>query len=258
MKITERDWDWWAYFWRVIHRQTISRVEEWDRNVARFIIEVLGLRKGDKLLDLGCGSGEHTRYLTHKGIVCTGIEVAPSLVKYAQNRARQEAASVNYMCKDMRRITYKNAFDHCIMVSGTFGSFSNTGNVGLLKKIRRALRLEGTLLLDIRNASYPRVHEESWMSLNGGYLLFKNRYNRITHREGSEYMFIDENGNVNVPTKNLKRASCRLYTVSEMRKMLHSLGFAFLGAYSDFRLPPTNYKPSYKGNIVICVKKLSF
>lgn len=257
MKIIERNWDWWAYFWRVIHRQTIPHIKEWDRNVVRFIIEVLGMRKGDKLLDLGSGSGEHTRALAHEGIVCTGIEIAPSLVKYAQNRARQEAVSPKYICKDMRRIAYKDAFDHCIMVSGTFGFFSDTGNIGLLKKTKRALRLEGTLLLDMRNASYQRVHEESWLSLNGGYLLLRNRYNKVTHREGSEYIFIDEDGNVNVRTKNLKRASCRLYTVSEMKKMLHSVGLAFLGAFCGFRLPPVGYKASYKGNIVIIAKKLS-
>ncbi len=83
MKIIERDWSWWAYFWRVIHRQTIKGIDKWDRNVVNFIIKVLSCKRGDKILDLGPGSGEHTRLLAKKGIKCVGVEIAPSLVSHA-------------------------------------------------------------------------------------------------------------------------------------------------------------------------------
>jgi len=255
MKVIERDWDWWAYFWRVIHRQTIPHIDEWDRNVVRFITKVLDLKKGEKLLDLGCGSGEHTRLLAQKGIVCTGIEIAPSLVKYAQKRARQETVNVKYICKDMRRMMYKNAFDCCIMVSGTFGFFSDTENVKLLKKIQRLLGPKGKLLLDIRNAQHPKIYGKTWMELNGGYLLTDSIYHEETHRESGECIFIDESGDVNVQTEKLKRESHRLYTLSEMKRMLRKVKLRFLDAFCGFRLPPINYRLSYKYNIIIIAEK---
>ncbi len=254
MKIIERDWDWWAYFWRVIHRQTIPHIKQWDRDVVRFITKVLDLKKGEKLLDLGCGSGEHTRLLAQRGIVCTGIEIAPSLVRYAQQKARQETVNVKYVCSDMRRMVCKNAFDYCIMVSGTFGFFSDTENVNLLKKIQLLLRPKGKLLLDIRNAQHPRVNGKTWMHINDGYLLIESIYNEETHREGGKYIFIDESGNVNVQTEKLRRESHRLYTLSEMERMLQRAKLRFLDAFCGFRLPPIDYKALYKGNIVIIAK----
>ncbi|MGB9721511.1 MAG: hypothetical protein ACPL28_08550 [bacterium] len=38
LKIIERDWDWWAYFWRITHRQTLKGIEKWDELVVRFLI----------------------------------------------------------------------------------------------------------------------------------------------------------------------------------------------------------------------------
>lgn len=75
MKVIERNWNWWAYFWRVIHLQTIKGIDKWNRNVVRFIINILGCEKGKRILDLGAGSGEHTRLFAKKGIKCVGVEI---------------------------------------------------------------------------------------------------------------------------------------------------------------------------------------
>ncbi len=257
MNIIERDWDWWAYFWRVLHRQTIPHIEEWDKRVAKFVIEVVGCKRGEKLLDLGSGSGEHTRLLAEKGVVCTGVEIAPSLVRYARRRAKQERLKVNYINRDMRKIDFREEFDYCMMVSGTFGFFSDAGNANILKKMQRALRPGGRLLLDIRNAKYPRKDGKTWMELKEGYLLTESTYDDKTHRESGTYIFIDQKGNVNVQTARLKRESNRLYPLSEVKKMLRHAELNFLNAFCGFRLPPTIYRHSYRHNIVIIAEKTS-
>ncbi len=257
MKVIVRDWDWWAYFWRVHHRQTIHRIEKWDKSVVRFVVKVLGCKRGEKLLDLGSGSGEHTRLLAGKGIVCTGVEIAPSLVKYAQKRAKQERVKVHYIAGDMRRIDFKEEFNYCIMVSGTFGFFSNTDNVDLLRKIQRALRPRGRLLIDIRNAQHPRRNGKTWIELKRGYLLTDSMYDEQTHREGGIYIFIDRSGNVNVQTEALKHESSRLYQLSEMKQMLRNTNLKFAHAFCGFELPPRPYRSSYRHNIVIIAEKIS-
>lgn len=255
MKVVERDWNWWAYFWRVLHRQTIRDIAQWDKKVVRFITKELGCTRGQTVLDLGCGSGEHTRLLARKGVHCTGIEIAPSLLQYARKQARLENATVNYRCMDMRNITYTQHFDLCTMISGTFGFFSDTQNQSLLIKIQRALLPGGKLLLDIRNARVPRKRGTSWMKIHNGYLLMTDRYSAEHKREGGDCLFIDASGNVNVLTKELKRAGSRLYTLSEMKSMLRNAGLTYLHAYCGFQLPPKKYTPSYKNNIVIITEK---
>ena len=51
-----------------------------DTEAARFLDELiarLGLRRGARALDLGCGAGRHSKYLASKGFQVTGMDLAP-------------------------------------------------------------------------------------------------------------------------------------------------------------------------------------
>jgi len=256
MKVIERDWDWWAYFWRVIHRQTIKGIDKWDKDVTRFIIEVLGCKKGEKILDLGCGSGEHTRFLAKRGLKCIGIDIAPSLIRYAKKKIREKRAKVEYIVKDMREINYKDEFDYCIMISGTFGFFSDVQNYMLLAKIKKALKPKGKLLFDIKNARYPRIDRRSWMYINNGYLLSESNFDPGSHSEGGNYIFIDKSGRINIMSEGLKKETSRLYTLSEIKSMLRKAGLKFMSAYAGYRIPPVRHQSSHKHNILLVTQKL--
>lgn len=52
MNVIVNNWGWWAYFWRVIHRQSLKGIEKWDRELVKFVVEILSCRKGESLLDL--------------------------------------------------------------------------------------------------------------------------------------------------------------------------------------------------------------
>ena len=84
------NWDWWAYQFRVIHRRGIAGIDVWDDCLVAFIVHVLGLKPGQRLLDLACGSGVHALRLARYGIEVVGLDVAPSLVRYCVGQAAAE------------------------------------------------------------------------------------------------------------------------------------------------------------------------
>ena len=47
MKSVQREWDWWAYHYRVVHRTQIPGISQWDDDLVDLIVEVLGLRQGE-------------------------------------------------------------------------------------------------------------------------------------------------------------------------------------------------------------------
>lgn len=40
MKVIVHNWDWWAYFWRVIHRQRLKGIEKWDSELVKFVVKI--------------------------------------------------------------------------------------------------------------------------------------------------------------------------------------------------------------------------
>jgi SAM-dependent methyltransferase len=250
MEIIERDWDWWAYFWRVKHRQTISGIDEYDKKVIEFIIKILGIKPGESLLDLGCGSGEHTRLLAKEGIRCVGIEIAPSLVKYAKNKAKEEKIEVEYIQKDMREIDFCSEFECCILIDGTFGFFNGKANLELLKKIEKALKLGGRLLLDCPNP-YRTIGEgrtKSWWKVENGYVLEKGEFDTKVGGWNCEFFFIDKDGRMNILKGELGWEFTRIYTLPEIRDMLNTAGMQFLKAYENIEFPYEEYKMVKKGD----------
>lgn len=254
----ERDWNWWAYLWRVTHRQKIKGIQEWDEKLVRFVREITGVKPEEKLLDLGCGSGEHTRLLSKEGIECTGVEIAESLVRYAKEKAKEERVKVNYINMDMRNIEFKNEFDCVMLVSGTFGYLSDKENFALLKQIHKALKPKGRLFLDIPNGySFCKKGGRAWQELEGGYLLSSTSFDPNTARliELEQTFYIDKQGNINIPdAKCREHYTLRIYTPSEIRDMLLEVGFVSIQMYGGISISLEELK-SDSSHIDIIAKK---
>jgi len=90
MKSIQRPRDWWAYHYRVVHRNQIPDIAQWDDDLVEMIVDVLDLQPGDRVLELACGSGEHSRRLGRHGMDVLGLDIAPSLVTYCCTKAAEE------------------------------------------------------------------------------------------------------------------------------------------------------------------------
>jgi ubiquinone/menaquinone biosynthesis C-methylase UbiE len=70
-----------------------------NRSNSRMVIELAGIKAGDKVLDVGCGTGSLT--LTAKayagpGGAVYGIDAAPEMIETARNKAAQAGMQVNF------------------------------------------------------------------------------------------------------------------------------------------------------------------
>ncbi|WP_242607955.1 SAM-dependent methyltransferase [Xylanimonas ulmi] len=74
--------------------EAASRTHEVIDRSARWIVEVLGLGHGDRVLDLGCGPGLYACRLAHGGVAVHGVDVSRRSVAHARQVARAEGGSV--------------------------------------------------------------------------------------------------------------------------------------------------------------------
>jgi len=82
---------------RVIHpggRASTDQLLEWAR-----------LRPGDRVLDIGCGTGEHALYLAERGSAVTGVDGAPTAIKKAQGKAKQRGLEVSFEVADALKLS---------------------------------------------------------------------------------------------------------------------------------------------------------
>ncbi len=77
--------------------------------------KLLGLlRKGTKVLDLGCGSGRFSIGAAQLDLNVTGLDITPDAIKAAETRAKKlELGNVHFIVGDMTKIPFNdNEFDY--------------------------------------------------------------------------------------------------------------------------------------------------
>jgi SAM-dependent methyltransferase len=66
--------------------------------------DLLDLRPGDRLLDVGCGDGRHARRLAGQGVHVTGVDVSAELIAAGRAAAGDEGVEVTWHCGDAREL----------------------------------------------------------------------------------------------------------------------------------------------------------
>ena len=91
----------------------------YERGAAEFIAR-LGLRPGEQVLDVACGTGNLALPAARAGALVTGIDIAPNLIEQAQASAAEEGLPVAFEVGDAERLPYADAgFATVVSMFGT-------------------------------------------------------------------------------------------------------------------------------------------
>ena len=80
------------------------------RDVNRFLTN--WIKRGQKVLDLGCGIGVIAQHLRTLGADVTGIDISPRCIEYAKRNVRR----VKFLCRDILKTPIKEKFDVVVMI----------------------------------------------------------------------------------------------------------------------------------------------
>lgn len=121
-----------------------------------FLVGALGLRSGDRVLDVGCGPGRHAHALGRRGIEVVGIDVSERFVAVAGEGA---PPGVTFQRGDARALPFDGEFDAAIsLCQGAFGLGGPVEALGadreVLRGMARALRPGGRLVVSAFSAYF--------------------------------------------------------------------------------------------------------
>lgn len=250
--------EFWAEFFRVKHRRNIEGIEDWDRKLVAHATAILGLREGSRVLDLGCGTGDHARRLAARGISVVGVEIAKVLVRIGNTQAKEAGLPVSLIQGDMREVDFRSEFDACLMVNA-FGTFEDDDNLLVLMKVKEALKSGGSFYIHEANPVH-RISKkwEKWDRVEDGHLLMKSKYDPQSGTETFDFMYLTERGQRIVfaakPEDKGVSMQGKIYTLPETIRLIETAGLSFTGAYGSIELPPQDYSIDSENLIIIGTK----
>lgn len=117
---------------------------------AEKIFSLLGMEKGETLLDIPCGFGRHSLEFSRLGLRVTGVDLNPALISEARASASSENLDVVFLEEDMREFRSAGSFDHIVILFNSFGYFRDREDDSrVLENCFASLKQGGDLLIAI-------------------------------------------------------------------------------------------------------------
>jgi ubiquinone/menaquinone biosynthesis C-methylase UbiE len=124
-----------------------------DQEVA-FLIELLNLQPGKRLLDVGCGPGRHAIGFAKAGLQVTGIDISQRFLDLAAEDARTAGVGAAFFVVDARRMPFDDEFDAVVSIcQGAFGLMGGDDAL-VLRRMAEAAKPGGLVAVTAFSALY--------------------------------------------------------------------------------------------------------
>jgi len=140
--------------------ENASTLDEAQEAKFDLVCKKIGLKKGQKILDIGCGWGSFAKYAAEKyGVSVVGITVSAEQVKLGKELCK--GLPVDIRLQDYRDVNEK--FDHIV----SLGMFEHVGYKNFktyMKVVRRLLKNNGLFLLHTIGGNKSVVFADPWIN----------------------------------------------------------------------------------------------
>lgn len=145
-------------------QETIARTVDW-------LVDYLGLKIGQTVLDLGCGPGLYATRLAQQGLQVTGVDYSQNSIDYATRAANEMGLPIIYHYQDYLTITDTAQYDLVLLIYGDYCPLSPEQRSRLLQNVLRALKPGGHFVLDVTTRALRAKHgqKNGWYVLESGF-----------------------------------------------------------------------------------------
>lgn len=211
-----------------------------------FIVATLGLRPDDRLLEIGCGWGRHTRVLHERGFArLTSVDIAPAMLELA--RAHTAGLDADLRECDFRALTDAGPFDAVLSLydRSCIGFPTEAEDRASLAALRGMLCPGGQLFFGIGDwpVALP-VPRRDWREFAGTVELLE------TLPDAATMTCTDRTTVLDGTARRVYTLTRRHYGLPELRRLLGEAGFAVTGAWHAFDAARP-YGPESEGLFVL-------
>jgi len=221
-----------------------------EKEAATFIdalIDELRPHAHSKMLDLGCGTGRHSKHLASKGFDVTGFDLAASSIRQAKS---WETERLRFYRHDMRVPFANNTFDYVFNFFTSFGYFDDASeDHKIVNNIYSALKSGGVFVMDYINSvvSEKKLVPDEEKEIDG-IIYHITRWTSETHF--FKKIRIDNIG-IAEPIEHIERV--KKFSLDDFRNLFNCNGLQLQQVYGDYSL--SKYDVETSPRLILIAKK---
>lgn len=127
------------------------------RDLRKFTPEFSGMKAGDRVIDVCCGTGAQVLEYGRRGIIATGIDSSPDMLQTAaRNRMRQGAANVSFQLADATNLPFPDGYFNYATVCFGLHDKEKPIRYQIISEMKRTVKQDGALILIDFQVPLPR------------------------------------------------------------------------------------------------------
>lgn len=192
----------------------------------------------NKIIDLGCGTGEITIRLAKKGYHLFGIDYSSEMLSYAEQKAFKENVPIQWVHQDARKLDGFSNMDAVISFCDVMNYITTEKDLRIVfERVYTSLKDDGLFIFDIHslnyvqntlmNETFAEVTDEIsyiWNCISGEELGEMHHQLTFFNLDGDKYVRFDEDHYQ------------RTYPIPFYKGLLTDTGFTKINIYKDFSL----------------------
>ncbi|MFH1105939.1 MAG: class I SAM-dependent methyltransferase [Candidatus Aenigmatarchaeota archaeon] len=141
----------------------------------------------ERILDHGCGTGRHVKYLAGLGFHVYGMDSSLTAIKYTKEAAKGLEDFADVVVADMDVLPYSDGFFDATISSKVIHHALKRQREGAISEIKRTLKSNGLVFLRTRSITHPaygkgeKIEENTFANIPG-----------IVSGEGPQHFFSKE------------------------------------------------------------------
>jgi ubiquinone/menaquinone biosynthesis C-methylase UbiE len=117
------------------------------RDLRAAVLDVSGMKAGDTVLDVCCGTGDQALRFAERGISAVGIDIHPGMIGVAErSRRTKDIRKASFQVADARCLPFRDGCFDCATVSLALHEKDRVAREEVFSEMQRAVRVDGVLV----------------------------------------------------------------------------------------------------------------
>jgi ubiquinone/menaquinone biosynthesis C-methylase UbiE len=156
-------------------------IDPWLKDIRIFLLTVAGIKRGDNVLDVCCGTGDQVFYYAQEPVSAFGVDFNPNMIKIAQEDKRnKDANNVFFRIGDANNLPFGDGFFDCVSISLALHEMEQPVRDKVISEMKRVVKKGGKLVFadfqtPLPGGFYSRlINSAEYLAGNNNFKRFKD------------------------------------------------------------------------------------
>jgi len=116
------------------------------KDVRICVVGLSGIKAGDRVLDVGCGTGDQVFHYEQKGAIATGIDQNPNMIELAERNRKRQGFNSTFRIASAAELPFPDGYFDGASISLALHEMERDERNRAVSEMKRVVKKEGTLI----------------------------------------------------------------------------------------------------------------